>query len=197
MEEYEVLSASGESRGRIRIEEQGLYKLFTYCWEGAAAPSRLMLRGDKGEICIGVPIPEGGTMRLRRRMSCRSVDVGNETGFFLIDPNEKPEIPEAPKEPEKAEESKPPEPEEKPARRERHWREEAHPEKLVRDEELKESLRGASGALVSQVDGDTFLALRYTPGGVFPMMPAFRYGVSAKLGGRSYIVFRLRDGKPA
>lgn len=184
MEEYEVLSGDGESRGRVAVERQGLYMLFRYQCDVPAAPSHLVVRGEKGEAVIGVPVPEGGALRLRRRLSCRSVDVGRWTGFFLLGigeaPPEKQESPEKPEAP----------------RRERHWREEEHPEELVADGELRESLRGVSGALVSQVDGDTFLALRYTPGGPFPMMPAFRYGVSARLGGRSYIVFRLRNGLP-
>ena len=182
MEVYEVFGQDGEKRGRVAVGEQGLYTEFDYAYPGSAPPSRLMLRGSKGEADIGVPVPEGGEMRLRRRLPRSHLRVGEEREFCLVPIGDDGE--------------KKPKKEETTPRKERRWREEPHPEELVADGELRESLRGTEGALVSQVDEDIFLALRYTPGGVFPLMPAFRYGVSAVLGGKTYIVFRLRDGVP-
>ena len=41
---------------------------------------------------------------------------------------------------------------------------------------------------------DTLLAFPWSPSEPFPMIPIFRLGAAASIGGRDFMVFRLRDG---
>lgn len=76
------------------------------------------------------------------------------------------------------------------------WQPEPDPGRHIDDEEMKSCLSGIEGALVSYADFSILLALPYVPGGPFPLMPAFRLGRLARIKGKSYIVFRIRNGMP-
>ena len=78
MEKLDVL-AEGRRVGAAALTEEGLYLRFTVdCEDVTSGPCRLVGVGDRGELRLGVPEPEGGRLRLSRALSRRDcAAVGN------------------------------------------------------------------------------------------------------------------------
>ena len=78
MEKLDVL-AEGRRVGAAELTEEGLYLRFTVdCEDVTSGPCRLVGVGDRGELRLGVPEPEGGRLRLSRALSRRDcAAVGN------------------------------------------------------------------------------------------------------------------------
>ncbi len=82
-----------------------------------------------------------------------------------------------------------PEPGSAPEAREGVWQPEADPSGYFDSPELRDACRGMGGVLSRRVGGRTLLAFPYSPSEPFPMMPIFREGTLASIGGRDYILF--------
>ena len=66
MERLDIL-AEGRPVGTAEVTEEGLYLRFTAdCEDPLSGPSRLVGAGERGELRLGVPEPEGGRLRLSR-----------------------------------------------------------------------------------------------------------------------------------
>lgn len=76
------------------------------------------------------------------------------------------------------------------------WYIETEPQRLFADETLRSAASGVEGVLSRSEGGDTLLAFPFSPSEPFPLIPAFRLGSAETIGGRSYMVFRVRDGQP-
>lgn len=76
------------------------------------------------------------------------------------------------------------------------WYIETEPQRLFADETLRSAASGMEGVLSRSEGGDTLLAFLFSPSEPFPLIPAFRLGSAETIGGRSYMVFRVRDGQP-
>lgn len=76
------------------------------------------------------------------------------------------------------------------------WYIEPEPQRLFADETLRSAASGVEGVLSRSEGGDTLLAFPFSPSEPFPLIPAFRLGSAETIGGRSYMVFRVRDGQP-
>ena len=75
MEKLDVL-AEGRRVGAAELTEEGLYLRFTVdCEDVTSGPCRLVGVGDRGELRLGVPEPEGGRLRLSRALSRRSCET--------------------------------------------------------------------------------------------------------------------------
>jgi hypothetical protein len=75
------------------------------------------------------------------------------------------------------------------------WRPAGNPAALFfEDRDIARSCEGVTDALVSARAGLVLLAVPISPGEPFPMMPVFCFGTPWKIGGRDYIVFRIKDG---
>ena len=71
METLDIL-AEGRPVGTAEITEEGLYLRFTAdCEDPLSGPCRLVGVGERGELRLGVPEPEGGRLRLSRALSRR------------------------------------------------------------------------------------------------------------------------------
>lgn len=71
MEVLDIL-AEGRYVGTAEITEEGLYLRFTAdCEDLLSGPCRLVGMGERGELRLGVPEPEGGRLRLSRVLSRR------------------------------------------------------------------------------------------------------------------------------
>ena len=71
METLDIL-AEGRPVGTAEITEEGLYLRFTAdCEDPVEGPCRLVGIGERGELRLGVPEPEGGRLRLSRALSRR------------------------------------------------------------------------------------------------------------------------------
>ena len=74
MERY-PLYRSGERWGEVSVRREGLYFRFeAVCPPAGEGVWRLFLQGEKGELPLGVLLPEGGRLRLCRRMSCQEAE---------------------------------------------------------------------------------------------------------------------------
>ena len=82
MEKLDVL-AEGRRVGAAELTEEGLYLRFTVdCEDVTSGPCRLVGVGDRGELRLGVPEPEGGRLRLSRALSRRDCDVFLRRYYF-------------------------------------------------------------------------------------------------------------------
>ena len=71
MERLDIL-AEGRPVGTAEVTEEGLYLRFTAdCEDPLSGPCRLVGAGERGELRLGVPEPEGGRLRLSRVLSRR------------------------------------------------------------------------------------------------------------------------------
>jgi hypothetical protein len=77
------------------------------------------------------------------------------------------------------------------------WFHADQPETLFSDPDFADICRGVSNALTKQAGELTLLAVPVSPDEPFPMMPVFCLGDSGRIGGREYIVFRIKNGKLA
>jgi hypothetical protein len=77
------------------------------------------------------------------------------------------------------------------------WFHTDQPETLFSDPDFADICRGVSNALTKQAGELTLLAVPVSPDEPFPMMPVFCLGDSGRIGGREYIVFRIKNGKLA
>jgi hypothetical protein len=194
---YQVSGTDGESQGSVTVSQDGLFTSF--CYEYNAVPNavcRLICSADGKNLSLGVPVPNGGKLVLIKKLSKLEFDSASITalGSFSLVPivNKATIENNIPVSPPSA-----PLPDEKPVQnKSSDWQAEPDPGRHFTDDEIKNSLSGIDGALVSLADFSTLLALPYTPGSPFPLMSAFKFGRIAHIHGKSYIVFRIRGGQP-
>lgn len=74
------------------------------------------------------------------------------------------------------------------------WSEAPNPEELFNDPGVAAACGGVTGALLSSRDGYQLLAVPISPEEPFPMMSVFCFGSPEEIGGRTYVVFKIRDG---
>ncbi len=77
------------------------------------------------------------------------------------------------------------------------WFHADHPDTLFSDPDFADICRGVRDALTKQAGELTLLAVPVSPDEPFPMMPVFCLGDSGRIGGREYIVFKIKNGKLA
>lgn len=70
----------------------------------------------------------------------------------------------------------------------------AHPGNLFADPDVREASAGVYGALTQEQDGLVLLAVPVAQDEPFPMMPVFCFGSSGQIGGREYIIFKIKNG---
>ena len=215
----------GRSVGTLTVSQSGLMTTFEcVCDYDSEDVLRLANAVDGEYTHIGVVMPDGGQMRLRKSFTKSALEglrLNPNAGFALIKRGEKPQAateqgptlqeppqedtvpPEPQEEPqEKLQESieETPEPEIKPTARitlearDNTWRVAENPAELFRDQDIAEACKTASGALTAERDGFTLLAIPVSQETPFPMMPVFCFGESEIIGGREYIVFKAKDG---
>ena len=168
--EYAV-SCAGGGYGKLKVTREGLFYIFEACVEDCREPAELFVecggrRMRTGRLYAG---------RLKKRISAKTLA---EAGIEQID----------------AVFASDPDTEREPAGK---WLPCADPASLFADPETAESCRGVSGALVSEAEGGvTRLAVPLEFGKPFLPLSVFSLGTWTRIGGRGYLVFALRDGRP-
>ena len=166
-----AVAIDGAEKGRLSVRREGMFLIFDAETKSGAEPLDLFAEGGGRQIKIGRVLAG----KLKKRLSVKTLaEAGIETvdGAFAV----------------------PPGAERVPAGK---WRPCADPSALFSDPETAESCRGVSGALVSEAEGGvTRLAVPLEFGKPFLPLPVFSLGTWTKLGGRGYLVFALRDGRP-
>ena len=191
---YDVMNSAGGKCGTLTVSQDGLYTLFDYSFGGTVPPSRLTLISGGNSISLGVPVPAGGAMALRKRMSrselkrrgissIDSVYLAGVSENAAFPQNTEPPAPDPGSEGEISERSAP------------VWTPEPHPEDLFCDMALRASAREQQGVLISPSGDTTLVAFPYRRGARFPLMPAFRSAMLGSIGGSGYVIYRVRGGK--
>lgn len=75
------------------------------------------------------------------------------------------------------------------------WSHALHPEALFSDPDVSAACSGVTGALLASREGYQLLAVPISTEEPFPMMSVFCFGSPEEIGGRTYIVFKISDGK--
>ena len=76
-----------------------------------------------------------------------------------------------------------------------NWAQEPEPQRHFSDQELQIVCRSVNGAMKKKGRcGETLLAIPFDTDNPFPLMPIFCFGESIRIHGKSYLMFRIKDG---
>ncbi len=179
----------GEEAGKLSVTEKGLLTVFScICRPVSDKVLRLYCRSGGKTVTIGVMTPCSKNLTLSKSYSKNALsDLGLEEidaaylsadgGIFTGSAERSHGRPS-----EKAKEGG-------------VWQPENAPWRLFSDEELAPSCRNIRGALVKFEDDTSYLAVPISPYEPFPPMPIFCFGAQQEIEGRSYIVFKMQNGK--
>jgi len=162
MDGYPVV-LNGAAAGRMTVSREGLYNVFDVaCRPEETTVFRAFAVGERGELRLGVPVPEhGGLFTVRTRVSVReSEKIGRPLRCEL-----------------------------RTAEDGGTWQETAAPTELFRSPELRRELAGVSFALFRRTEGRLVLALPFEPGDAFPLPERFCCARTAMAEGRLCAVF--------
>ena len=182
-----TLRCDDAAPGTLTVKKEGLF----YIFEAELAPCGEAVRvyADCGGVSkeIGCVTPcGGGKARMKKRLSStalKEMGIDKIDGFFAAD-----ELTSAPEQPSSHEPEQP---------ESDGWQPCEDPGALFSDPDARNSCRDVKGALMSRGEaGLVKLALPLEFGKPFLPMPIFTYGSWKKLGGRGYLVFSIRDGRP-
>lgn len=158
------LLLDGIEAGEVHIEREGLYLHFqAECDTIPEVPCRLLLRGERGTLSLGVPEPADGCLRLRKKLSLREADTaGRLLRGELQRCGERTERPE-------------------------EWQRAEKPGKIPQDPALRRQMPGE--ALCQRRGDRVLLAFPYAPDTPFPLTRLFCLGRITRIGGRCYVVY--------
>ncbi len=168
--EYAVACLDG-SAGKLKVTREGMIYILEAETESRSEPAELFAECGGSRLKIGKLFAG----KLKKRLSARTLsEAGMERidAVFVSDPDT-----------ERGQTGK--------------WQPCADPAALFADRETADSCRGVSGALVSEGEGGVKrLAVPLEFGKPFLPLSVFSLGTWTRIGGRGYLVFTLREGRP-
>lgn len=166
----------GQETGKLEIEREGSYTLFRGRCADPGRLLRLSVYGDGREGYIGVMMPEGGSVTVKKRYSRFDLRSFPETVEYA---GEAGRLPEKRAEPEKAACEVPPEPPE-----ETESGEETSPDGEPPGEEELVWYETGDGSLYTRWEGRCFVAIPHSAG-----LPAEKMLERRRIEGTDYAVF--------
>lgn len=171
MERVAVL-LEGRRCGELSAEKRGLYMGYRAVCRlpESTVPARLFAVGERGEVRLGVPQPEGRGFLLERQLPFREAErmgrlLWGELRFLVP--------------------------------QERCWQKYGGALESLLGRRLAEQLRGVAGVLISRETERWFLAVPFDTGRVFPLTELFCMASVQRIGGGEYAVFAFdREGRP-
>ena len=166
-----------EGGGRLALREEGLQvHLEAVCPDGGQGVYKIWIWGAGGSLLLGTPAPEGGALRLRRRVSRRSLEqagcwpvTGGQLRLAL--PAQRPEG--------------------------NCWARAQRPGGLLADPVLERCADAGGPFLICRTPHGFRLAAPWRPDRPFPLTPLFCLARIEPLGGALHAVFSFRgDGTP-
>ncbi len=152
---------------QCKIVDEKIYRL--YCIQGrAAAP-------------IGIAVPERGRLRLKKTVSKKELTYRGITEIDGFELRAASSVPSAEKQMKESSDGV--------------WRRITDASHLFEDKDIAEACRNLPSALAMKSGGAEYLAISASPEQPFPMMPVFCFGEERYINGRSYIVFKIKNGK--
>ncbi len=209
---FDVTTPGGRPAGELTVAPAGVKTAFTYKSDELLPPARLILRFPDGDLSLGIPTPRDGGQALTKKLS--PLELGPREPAAAVSallvplgeavpplaPPEPPEPVQPEPEPAPAPVPEPvpePVPDPEPAPAPAAWTPEPDPARYFADPDLIACAREVTGALMMPDGENVLLAFPFSPSMPFPMLPAFRFGAAQDIEGRSYLVFRVREGKIA
>ncbi len=173
---------NGEETGRANVAYEGIRLKITAAVRKNAcpAPFRLAVNGENGMKPLGVMLPANGGFSFSRIYSpaeCRRLGLSGPMSFTIIPCGDERNT------------------EEGTARNDGEWKELEHPERLFEEGEFRHIFSACEKALVRRENELTLIAVPVRKGEPFPIMQVFCLGELWKIGGKLYLVFKIRDGK--
>ena len=160
--EQEVCLRGG---GRLLISQEGIWvRLETVRPDDGRGLYKVWVRGEEGEFLLGTLVPERGMLRLCRRISQRELErcgcwpVTGAEAVLTL------------------------------SFAHAVWHREEHPERLVKESVLRQSLQGCT-MLVQRQEHRICLAAEYHPGRPFPLPALFCLCRVERIQGRAHAVF--------
>ena len=214
----------GEDMGSLTVTRQGLSYCFEFSGGSHFGVSRLICVGGGAAASVGIPVPRGEGMYLKKTISasslrstglediekCLLVPPDSDIGSFARssleemprdpapDPGQAsrdgPEYEAVPSEPERGVSAGEPESAQRPPPAGAGWQRLRGSEELFSDPSLREECPSLKGALLWGSAASGSLAFPYSPDAPFPVISRFRRASSRVIGGRMHIVYELRDG---
>lgn len=184
-----AVTLDGGRIGTLNVFGDGGFTVFEFHGEaGGLSPMRLCCRCGDAVVPIGIPVPENGALRLRKRFTknaLRTAGLSHIDGCALAPLSEPVSrarlFADPPDPPEKNDDGE--------------WRCEYEPWNMFTDDDIKNACRGISGALRRRRGDIDELAVPVSPYEPFPMIPVFCFGEIEEINGRQYVVFTVKSGK--
>ena len=171
MDRFPVLQ-NGQTVGELTVERETNCTVFRLRCRGEGLLSAWIV-GTGGELRLGVPDAQQGSLTLCRRFS---KEMTGPAGTFLRGELRSCEG----------------------GAEEEDWQSTGCPERLFQSGFLQHQLRGVSGALTRRGKGRRLLALPFDVGRPFPLVPLFCFARILRIGGTVYAVFAFdRNEIPA
>ena len=160
-----AITLGDETVGTLTAEDAGLYRQFyAECRRVGTEVFRLYAVGEWETLALGIPVPDGTRLTLRKRIPRKSADLG-----LLLRGELRPCRMEVP-------------PQEV-------WQSVSAPEELFRSGFLKEQVRGISGVLTRQDHGIRKVAIPYNRHRPFLLVSLFCFARILQIEGEQYAVF--------
>ena len=185
---YDVYLAD-KPAGSLTVSREGLtYSFRALCRTDSPVVFHLYCGEADRTVSVGVPVPEGNALVLRRSFSGRALE---DMGLRRIDRCFLSPCTGAPLQasfsPSAKTESDPP--------AENSWRSVRDISLLFLDPDLRKACAVIQSGFLREEDGCVYAAIPISPDQPFPLMPVFCFGSSGFLNGKEYLIFRTRDGE--
>jgi hypothetical protein len=167
-----TITCEGREAGKLKVYSEGLKTIFYAETELMHGVVRLAVVSNGRTIPIGVLLPTGKGLSIKKGFSKNSLF---DLGIFGIE-----EAVVIGNETEKALEP--------------GWRSISEPALQFADPDLKAACKDAKGVLMAKTGEITELAFPIKSGAPFDLMPAFCLGRPAKIGDKDYLIFKLKNG---
>ncbi len=189
--------------GEIQIRKEGLMTVLEAALPAQGdRPLRLAALCGKTMYPLGVLMPDGKKLRLRRRLSraeWEAAGLHSLRGFTLLGSGDTVPQPEKQMAAEVEEEKKPPTHKRRDdwfaALEGENWQACPAPGRCFRDAALAKAAQQVQGALLAESGAQQLLAIPMDSGCPFPPLPVFRYGEPVVIRGQGYVLFRLQEGR--
>ena len=166
--------------GTLTVSISGLNTVFECrCSAGSSGEiQRLFCVSDGVPVAIGVLMPEGGGLHLRKRFTKNALmrlGLSSIESCFLSSASQAAQI--------------------TPPDSACVWRTAAGHDLVFEDSALTASCHGRTDLLASGDPAQLLLAVPVETDAPFPLMPVFCFGDAAEIRGKDYVVFCLKNGK--
>ena len=162
MDRFPVLR-DGQTVGEMTVEQENTCTVFRLRCRGEGLFSAWIV-GTEGELRLGVPDSQQGTLTMCRRFSR---ELTSPAGSFVRGELRSCDSGAA----------------------EEDWQSMGSPERLFQSGFLQYQLRGVSGALTRRGKGRRYLALPFDAARPFPLVPLFCFARFLRIGGTASVVF--------